>query len=411
MYMMTAAHDHNGHRGFFATKMLLTDRFWWPEMEKDISWFIKTCHPCQKRQAKLVKIPPTITHTPSIFEILHADVMHMSPASNGCKYITHGRDRTTSWAEVRALRDEKARSIALWLYEDILCRWGSLHTIVTDNGEPFRAAVDWAKKKWGIAHITISPYNSKANGTIERPHWDIRQMLYKATGMNNTNKWYWFLNAVLWADRVSIRKRLGCSPYFMVTGADPILPLDIKEATWLVRPPVGIISEEELIGNRARALAKHRIHVNQMRKRIHKQKLERLLRYEKDNEAVIKDYKFEPGDLVLVRNTVVESSLNRKMKPGYLGPMIVVKENKGGSYILAEVTGAVWHRKVAKFRVVPYFAREKIDIPEGILAVIDASEEDLVHIKNLVDETEEPPDRDYLLDDVRMNNSDSEDDD
>ena len=409
--MMTAAHDHNGHRGFFATKMLLTDRFWWPEMEKDISWFIKTCHPCQERQAKLVKIPPTITHTPSIFEILHADVMHMSPASNGCKYITHGRDRTTSWAEARALRDEKARSIALWLYEDILCRWGSLHTIVTDNGEPFRAAVDWAKKKWGIAHITISPYNSKANGTIERPHWDIRQMLYKATGMNNTNKWYWFLNAVLWADRVSIRKRLGCSPYFMVTGADPILPLDIKEATWLVRPPVGIISEEELIGNRARALAKHRIHVNQMRKRIHKQKLERLLRYEKDNEAVIKDYKFEPGDLVLVRNTVVESSLNRKMKPGYLGPMIVVKENKGGSYILAEVTGAVWHRKVAKFRVVPYFAREKIDIPEGILAVIDASEEDLVHIENLVDEMEEPPDRDYLLDDVRMNDSDSEDDD
>ena len=411
MYMMTAAHDHNGHRGFFATKMLLTDRFWWPEMEKDISWFIKTCHPCQERQAKLVKIPPTITHTPSIFEILHADVMHMSPASNGCKYITHGRDRTTSWAEARALRDEKARSIALWLYEDILCRWGSLHTIVTDNGEPFRAAVDWAKKKWGIAHITISPYNSKANGTIERPHWDIRQMLYKATGMNNTNKWYWFLNAVLWADRVSIRKRLGCSPYFMVTGADPILPLDIKEATWLVRPPVGIISEEELIGNRARALAKHRIHVNQMRKRIHKQKLERLLRYEKDNEAVIKDYKFEPGDLVLVRNTVVESSLNRKMKPGYLGPMIVVKENKGGSYILAEVTGAVWHRKVAKFRVVPYFAREKIDIPEGILAVIDASEEDLVHIENLVDDMEGPPDRDYLLDDVRMNDSDSEDDD
>ena len=54
-----------------------------------------------------------------------------------------------------------------------------------------------------------------------------------------------------------------------------------------------------------------------MRKRIHKQKLERLLRYEKDNEAVIKDYKFEPGDLVLVRNTVVKSSLNRKMKPGY----------------------------------------------------------------------------------------------
>ena len=54
-----------------------------------------------------------------------------------------------------------------------------------------------SKQKWGIAHITISPYNSKANGSIERPHRDIRQMLYKATGANNTSKWYWFLSAVL----------------------------------------------------------------------------------------------------------------------------------------------------------------------------------------------------------------------
>ena len=96
----------------------------------------------------------------------------------------------------------------------------------------------------------------------------------------------------------------------MVTGIDPILLLDIKEATWLVKPPNGILSEEELIGNCARALVKHRVHVDQMQKQIYKQKLKRLLRYKKDNQAVIKDYRFEPGDLVLVRNTAVESSLN-----------------------------------------------------------------------------------------------------
>jgi hypothetical protein len=125
-YMMTAAHDHNGHRGFFSTKALLTQRFWWPEMERDINQFVKTCHPCQERQKLLVTIPPSKTHTPSIFEVLHADVMHMTPASNGHKYIAHGRDGLMSWAEARALRNETGRSIALWLYEDILCRWGNI---------------------------------------------------------------------------------------------------------------------------------------------------------------------------------------------------------------------------------------------------------------------------------------------
>ena len=407
-HMMTAAHDHNGHRGFFATKALLSQRFWWPEMERDINQFVKTCHPCQERQKQLVKIPPTLTYTPTIFEVLHADVMHMTPASNGCKYITHGRCGGTSYPEGRPLRDEKARSIALWLYEDILCRWGGLRAICTDNGESFRAAVQWIAAKWGIKHITISPYNSQANGIIERPHWDIRQMLYKATGEKNVNKWYWFFNAVLWADRVSVRKRLGCSPYYMVTGVHPVLPLDAAEATWLVTPPRGVLSDEELIGMRARALAKHRIHVVQMRKRIDKQKLQRLLRYEKEFQAVIKDYKFVPGDLVLLRNSIVENTLDKKMKPRYTGPMIVVAENEGGSYIIAEMTGAVLRHKVAKFRVIPYFARRRIGIPEGIMKIIDLDQVGLDKIKAMP-EDDSLPSRDYLMDDVKMIDSDDSD--
>ena len=178
-YMMTSAHDNNGHRGFFATKSLLTQRFWWPEMEKDINQFVKTCHPCQERRLNLIKSPPVKTHTPSIFERIHADIMHMTPPSNGCKYIIHGRCGLTKWAEAKALRDEKARSIAMWLYEDILCRWGGLCLIVTDNAEPFKAAAKWIEQKWGIKHITISPYNSQANELIERGHWDIRQCYSK----------------------------------------------------------------------------------------------------------------------------------------------------------------------------------------------------------------------------------------
>ena len=406
-YMMTAAHDHNGHRGFFSTKAMLTQRFWWPEMERDINQFVKTCHPCQERQKQLVRIPPTKTHTPSIFEVLHADVMHMSPASNGCKYIAHGRDNLSSWAEGRALRDEKGRSIGIWIYEDILCRWGSLRQVITDNAESFKAAMQWIERKYGIKHITISAYNSRANGSIERPHWDIRQMIVKATGQANVNKWYWFLHGVFWADRVSIRKRTGCSPYFMVTGAHPILPLDAKEATWLVKPPIGILTDEELIGMRARALTKHRSHVAKMRERIDEEKLKRLEAYERDYKAVIRDYKFKPGDLVLVRNTAIENSLDKKLKPRYMGPMIVVAENKGGSYILAEMNGAVWQQKVAKFRVVPYFAREKIEIPEGIMNIIDADETALEKIRSQPDEV--ILERDYHLDDVRLIDSDESD--
>ena len=50
-----------------------------------------------------------------------------------------------------------------------------------------------------------------------------------------------------------------------------------------------------------------------------------LLQYEKDHKAVIKDYNFKLGNLILIRNTVIEKSLDKKMKARYLGPMVVIR--------------------------------------------------------------------------------------
>jgi hypothetical protein len=401
MYMMSAAHDHVGHRGFYATSQLLIKRFWWPEMEVDINWYIKTCQPCQERQQTLLKIKPTLTFTPSIFQIVHVDVMNMTPASNGCNKIVHGRDNMTHWVEARAIRKETGHTIGLWIFEDLVCRWACLIRMVTDNGGPFLAAARWLREKYGFEAISISPYNSQAQGAIEKAHWDVRNMLYKCLGESNIVKWYWFLAYVLWADRVTIRKRFGCAPFFLLTGAEPVLPLDVKEATWLVEPPVGPLTETELIGLRARALAKHKVHVENMRTRIDKEKYERLLRYERDNKAVIKDYTFKPGDLVLVRNTQVEKSLDKKMKARYLGPMIVIARSSRGAYVLAEMNGAVWQHKVAAFRVVPYYAREKIDMPSNLQDLIDISAAGL----RIILDKEEDEDLDYediVLDSIKL---------
>ena len=65
------------------------------------------------------------------------------------------------------LRHENSRTIGLFVFEDILCRWGAIEEIVTNNGPAFVQAVEYLSKQYRINHIQISSYNSQANGPVE----------------------------------------------------------------------------------------------------------------------------------------------------------------------------------------------------------------------------------------------------
>ncbi|KNZ77820.1 hypothetical protein J132_03329 [Termitomyces sp. J132] len=66
-----------------------------------------------------------------------------------------------------------------------------------------------------------------------------------------------------------------------------------------------------------------------------------------------------------MRNTRIEVMHNKKMKPHYLGPLVVIFHNYGGTYILCKLDGSVLHHPVAAFCLVPYFAREHITVPSN----------------------------------------------
>jgi hypothetical protein len=307
------------------------------------------------------------------------------PLASGFRYIVQARCSLSAWPEWRALRTETGRTIGAFIFEDILCRWGAVAEIVTDNGTAYIAALDWLAHKYGIHHIRISPYNSRANGIVERQHRTIRDSLVK-TCEGDITKWPASAPHIFWADRVTTRKSTGHSPFFIAHGVEPILPFDITMATFLVPNLTKPLATADLLAIRARQLQQRGDDLAAIQDHIYKARLSSVRQFEKQFEKTIREASFRPGTLVLVRNSTIESDLGRKTKPRYFGPMVVIRQTRGGSYRLAELDGTVSKLRYAQFRLVPYLARSRAFIPvtrildrEDLISIVQDTTEDHEH--------------------------------
>lgn len=357
--ILRVVHDELDHKRHWQTRRRIADRFWWPTLDADVQWYINTCHTCQTRTTMKLVIPPTITVPSGLFRKIHIDTFYLPKGTRGgWRYIIHGRCSLTGWPEWRGLRKETGRTVGSWFFEDVLCRWGAVEEVVTDNGPPIIAALDWLAKKYKIRHIRISAYNSQANGVIERPHRDVREALVRVCD-GNLAKIQERAPYVFWAERTTIKRATGYSPYQMAHGTEPLFPFDITEATWLVPAVAKKLTTAELIAHRARQLEKREADLEEIHDRVVAARYASVRDFERRSEKRIADYDFQPGELVLVLNKRFGKHDSPKWMPRYVGPMVVLARGAGGAYRLAEVDGAVSKNKYAAARLIPYHARSQ----------------------------------------------------
>jgi hypothetical protein len=259
------------------------------------------------------------------------------------------------------LRKETGRTLGVFLFEDVMCRWGTIEEIVTDNGTPFVAALDWLTKKYHIHHIRISAYNSKANGLVEHSHRTIRDSLVKACNGDIT-QWPTLTHHIFWADCVTTRKSTNHSPFFLAHGGEPLLPFNITEATFMLPNITKLVSTSDLIALRAQQLEKRDEDLALAQDRLMHSRLASIKDFQRCFANTIQDYAFKPGNLILVLNKKIEASSNAKCKPRYFGPMVVVSRSQGGSYQLAELDGTLSKLKFAAFHIIPYHPRSPTSI-------------------------------------------------
>ncbi|KNZ80986.1 hypothetical protein J132_03403 [Termitomyces sp. J132] len=208
--------------------------------------------------------------------------------------------------------------------------------------------ITYLAKKYNLHYIQISGYNKCANGIVKQPHFDVCQALFKVVD-SDQSRWSTATYSVFWSECVMVHKQMGCSPYYVTTGTHPLLPADIMEVTYLQPLPNSLLLTMDLIAHQVIDLQCCQEDLNCLHSDIFSTCCLAAIHFKAEHAAMIHNYNFQTSDLVLMRNTRIEVTHNKKMKPHYLGPLVVISCNHGSAYILCELDGSVLHCPIAAY--------------------------------------------------------------
>ncbi len=165
---------HNiAHPGIRATSRLVSSRFCWPHLSKQVSTMARACLHCQRSKVhKHVHLQPEQIEIPCRrFAHVHVDLVGPLPRSAGFSYLLTVLDRTTRWPEAIPLTAVTAANCAAGFFHGWVQRSGLPATITSDRGPQFASSL-WSAlcSLLNITHVQTTAYHPQANSTVERFH-------------------------------------------------------------------------------------------------------------------------------------------------------------------------------------------------------------------------------------------------
>jgi transposase InsO family protein len=207
------------------------------------------------------------------------------------------------------------------------------NSIITDNGSQFTGRkflefcdkfyilVDWAV----VAHRQTNGQAECANGMILQ---SLKPRIFNRLNKSG-RKWLQELPAVVWSLRTTPSRATGFTPFFLVYGAEVVLPTDLEYGLPRVR------GYDEGTNQRAREDSLDKLDEARIVALMHSARYQQALRRYRARKIWRRD--FNEGDLVLRLRQ--DNRGCHKLSPPQEGPYVVVKVLKPDTYKLANEDG------------------------------------------------------------------------
>lgn len=351
-------HEEMGHLGAERMVALARERFFWPKMRQEMEHHVtQICH-CMKRKKpnRITRTPIQSIETSAPFEMVSIDYLHLDKCKGGEEYILVVVDHFTKYAQAYATKNKSGKTAARKLFDDFIMHFGFPSKIHHDQGKEFENILFRKLQDYcGIHHSRTSPYHPQAN-PAERFNRTLLGMLH-TLGESQKSRWKEHLNKVVHAYNSTVHEATGFSPFFLLFGREPTLPVDLmfpKQGTTRNQSPTGYAEKWRDVMQEAYAIAMQNLKKS-------------ARRGQKNYNRRAWSSALEPGDHVLVRNLTPRGGPG-KLRSYWEDAIHVVKERKGAEspvYVVEPLQGTGRRRVLHRNLLLPCpYLVEEPDIHE-----------------------------------------------
>jgi flagellin-specific chaperone FliS len=226
--LLNFLHNQLGHASIQPIYLWISSRFFRPNLYSSIKTFIDSCHVCQLNSSRQPKYDFSGSLGVSgLFLAWSIDFLGPLPiSSNGYYYIFIAVEHLSRFPIAIPCKDVTGAPAAHIVLTSIICNFGTPTSIYLDEGTSFTC--HYFRNflcKWNIDPCFAPPGSHELNGIAERMCRTVRLKLTRAVNSQWSN-WDTTLPTVILGLRSQITKSTGYTPFSILYGFEPRLPID-----------------------------------------------------------------------------------------------------------------------------------------------------------------------------------------